>query len=199
MYQLTLFVVLVFGPPVPGPGDQAPAVAALVKALGADDFDARVAAQDALEKIAKVAARPLVAAAAGKDPEVAYRASAILRKHFDAVDFGGSGRGAPRLADAAGRREWVTVMGENGTWAVYWLPPEGFARRLAERYGRRVLAARGETAGVVGSNESDDPLCDPVQRAATLALFRELQLAGATPRTLKVLAALLEWHQVEDQ
>jgi hypothetical protein len=145
-------------------------------------------------------------AGCGRDPEIARRANRILRKHYDAVDFGVSGGSAPRLVDAAGPRQWRlverTVKKADGSTSVVsdvrWLPDEGRVRSLAERYGRLVMTDAGEQIGEAGSKESDDPLSGPTQSAATLRLFRDLQLAGWRPWVLKAMAAHLDLVAISD-
>ncbi len=206
MSLFALLLSLVAIDPVPLPGGSEPDIGAAIRSLGHDDFETREAAEVALVRFGPKAYRQLVDAAAGRDPEIAYRADRILRKHFDAVDFGGGGRGAPMLADAAGPREWVTMSvqrrteggGVVQTWATLFVPKAGPIRDLAERYGRRVLAERGETAGPGGSKNQSDPLENHVQQAATVRLFRDLQLAGCRKSVLKAAAKLLDDLSIRD-
>lgn len=198
---MTIFLLVLAylsgGQPAPSAGWSAPAIMVRVALLADDDFETRLAAEDWLLRAGPKAHRVLVAVANSRDPEVAHRANRVLRQTLDAVDYGTNGATAPRLVDAAGPRSWV--YSPDGTHGGLYLPDAGPALDRAERYGRQVLADRGETADTPGTKSMTDPLCGPVQSAATVRYFRDLQLAGVSRDLIKAMAAALDEATQDDE
>jgi hypothetical protein len=83
-----LYLLWLYGPdfPAPPPGPPDPRAPALVRALGADSFRAREAAQDALARMGAGARAALEGARGSPDPEVRRRAREVLARRPGTLD-----------------------------------------------------------------------------------------------------------------